>query len=60
MKEFRCGDVVPSCSEVFAYDTYEELLYQVVSHARHDHEAGDFFDALVSHLRSTLRAVRPG
>lgn len=51
MKEFHCGDLVPGCDEHFLYDSYEELLYQVVAHARHDHGARAVFDAVVDQLR---------
>ncbi|MEJ5946090.1 DUF1059 domain-containing protein [Pseudokineococcus basanitobsidens] len=37
MKAFRCGDVVPGCSETFRGETAEEVLQDVVEHASRDH-----------------------
>ncbi len=47
MKEYRSGDLVPDCDEGIRYDTYDDLIFEVVSQARQDHGVRDLFDALV-------------
>ena len=32
-----CGDVMPGCAATFEADTKDELMQQVVAHAREDH-----------------------
>ena len=37
MKEFRCGALVPGCWATFRGETEDEILRQVVVHAREEH-----------------------
>jgi len=37
IKEFRCGDLVPSCAAMFDGESDEEILRQVAAHARDEH-----------------------
>lgn len=57
MKEFSCGDVVPTCSHSFRGESDDEILAQVARHARDDHRLADVSPELVSAVRSAIRAV---
>jgi len=37
MKQFRCGDVIPGCPWVTRSEDEQELLQNIVVHARDEH-----------------------
>lgn len=53
MKKFRCGDVVPGCTQAFAGST-DEILLAVAGHARRDHGLVEIPDELVVQVRSAM------
>lgn len=53
MKKFRCGDVVPGCTHIFA-GSEDDILAQVSSHARTDHGIAEIPTALVDQVRAVM------
>lgn len=51
MKQFFCGDVVPGCDKVFAFDDVDELLSDVAVHAREAHGMTDIPPDVVDDVR---------
>jgi predicted small metal-binding protein len=56
MKSFRCGDVVPGCTRAFTGDE-DDILHQVMDHARRDHGLSEFPEALVTQVRASMATV---
>ncbi|WNV75131.1 DUF1059 domain-containing protein [Geodermatophilus sp. DSM 44513] len=57
MKQFACGDVVPSCGRTFSAPTDDDILVAVAGHARDDHGLSDIPPALVAQVRAAIRAA---
>ena len=55
MKQFSCGDVVPTCTRTFVAPTDEEILAAVAAHARADHDLPDIPAHLVAEVRRHIR-----
>lgn len=56
MKTFRCGDVVPGCSQTFEGASEAEVLLAVGEHARRDHGLeldDDTLEAVRARVRSS-------
>jgi predicted small metal-binding protein len=58
MKQFSCGDVVPTCTRTFVAPTDEEILAAVAAHARDDHGLTDIPPELVDQVRRHIRSDR--
>lgn len=54
MKQFRCGDVVPGCSEEFTGATEGDILDAVAVHAREDHGIVEMPPDLSRAVRSAI------
>ena len=57
MKQFACGDVVPSCGRTFTAPTEEDILAAVAGHARDDHGLSDVPASLVDQVRAAIHTV---
>jgi predicted small metal-binding protein len=57
MKQFACGDVVPSCGRTFTAPTEEDILAAVAGHARDDHGLSDIPASLVDQVRAAIHTV---
>ena len=55
MKQFACGDVVPSCGRTFTAPTDDDILVAVAGHARDDHGLSDIPASLVDQVRAAIR-----
>ncbi len=56
VKQFSCGDVVPTCTRTFVAPTDEEILAAVAAHARADHGLTDIPAHLVDEVRRRIRS----
>ncbi|MHA3947947.1 DUF1059 domain-containing protein [Cellulomonas bogoriensis] len=56
MKTFRCGDLVPGCTQTFR-GTPEEILTGVGGHARADHGMTEIGPDLVAAVRDRMVPV---
>lgn len=56
MKQFACGDVVPGCGRVFL-GTAEQILEDVVVHARTDHALTSIPEGMLSSIREHMRVA---
>ena len=56
MKQFSCGDVVPTCTRTFLAPTDEEILAAVAAHARADHGLTEIPLHLVEQVRQHIRS----
>lgn len=57
MKQFACGDVVPSCRRTFTAPTDDDILAAVAGHARDDHGLIDVPASLVEQVRAAIRTA---
>lgn len=57
MKQFACGDVVPSCGRTFTAPTGDGILAAVAGHARDDHGLSDIPASLVDQVRAAIHTV---
>jgi predicted small metal-binding protein len=57
VKQFACGDVVPSCGRTFTAPTDDDILTAVAGHARDDHGLSDIPTRLVAQVRAAIRTV---
>ncbi|WP_448610354.1 DUF1059 domain-containing protein [Geodermatophilus sp. URMC 60] len=55
MKQFSCGDVVPTCTRTFIAPTDEEILAAVAGHARAEHGFAEIPPELVDQVRQRIR-----
>lgn len=51
----RCGDVIPGCQAVLRGDSEQDLLAEVVAHARDDHGLADIDDPTLAQVRGAIR-----
>ena len=56
MKQFSCGDVVPTCTRTFVAPTDEEILAAVAEHARVEHGFTEIPRPLVDQVRQHIRS----
>ena len=54
MKEFRCGVLVPGCYATFEGESDEEILRQVVVHAREEHGMEQVPPDVVAEIRAEI------
>ena len=57
MKQFACGDVVPSCGRTFTAPTDDDILTAVAGHARDDHGLTDIPAGLVDRVRAHIHSA---
>jgi predicted small metal-binding protein len=57
VKQFACGDVVPSCGRTFTAPTEDGILAAVADHARADHGLIEVPAALAAQVRAHIRAA---
>ncbi len=57
MKQFACGDVVPSCGRTFTAPTEDDILAAVAGHARDDHGLTDIPAGLVDQVRAHIHSA---
>ena len=55
MKQFSCGDVVPTCTRQFIAPTDDEILAAVAAHARTDHGLTEIPQPLIDQVRQHIR-----
>lgn len=60
MKEFRCGALVPGCWAIFQGETDDEILRQVVVHAREEHGMDQVPPEVVDEIVSEISEREPG
>jgi predicted small metal-binding protein len=56
VKQFSCGDVVPTCTRTFVAPTDEEILAAVAEHARAEHGFTEIPRHLVDQVRQRIRS----
>lgn len=56
MKQFSCGDVVPTCTRQFIAPTDDEILAAVAQHARTDHGLTEIPQHLIDQVRQNIRS----
>jgi predicted small metal-binding protein len=54
VKEFRCGVLVPGCWATFHGESDDEILKQVVAHAREEHGMDEVPPEVVDEIRSEI------
>lgn len=52
MKEFRCGDIVPTCDDVPHLDRWPDLISQIAASARREMEAQGLLEVLRERLHT--------
>jgi predicted small metal-binding protein len=58
VKQFVCGELVPGCEHVFHGGSEEEILDQVVVHAREDHGMPEVPPEVEDRIRASI--TEPG
>ena len=59
MKEFTCGVMVPGCWATFQGESDEEILRQVVVHAREEHNMDQVPPEVVAEIRAEISEREP-
>ena len=59
MKEFRCGALMPGCWASFQGESEEEILRQVVVHARQEHGMDEVPPEVVDEIRAGISEREP-
>ena len=54
MKEFSCGTMVPGCYATFQGESEDEILKQVVVHARQEHGMDEVPPEVVAEIRAEI------
>lgn len=54
MREFRCGDLVPGCGTVIEGESDDEILAQVVTHARDAHGMPEVPPEVVDTIQASI------
>lgn len=57
MKEFRCGDVVPGCTAIFAAADEQGILADVAAHAERDHAMAAVPPELARQVLGAIRST---
>lgn len=57
MKAFACGDVIPGCDARWVCPSEEEILQQLVRHARSAHGIPELPTELVDSARAAISTV---
>jgi predicted small metal-binding protein len=60
MKEFRCGALVPGCWATFQGESDDEILRQVVVHAREQHDMEQVPPEVVDEIVAGISEREPG
>ena len=60
MKEFRCGVLVPGCYATFQGESDDEILRQVVVHAREEHGMDQVPPEVVDEIVAEISEREPG
>jgi predicted small metal-binding protein len=60
VKEFRCGALVPGCWATFQGESDEEILRQVVAHAREEHGMDEVPPEVVDDIVSEISERETG
>lgn len=50
MKQFRCGDLVPSCAAMFHGESEDEILRKIGAHARDEHAMDEVPEEVVDEI----------
>jgi predicted small metal-binding protein len=58
MREFRCGDLVPSCAATFHSDSDEEIFRQIAVHARDEHGIEEVPSEVIDQIRAGITERR--
>ena len=59
MKEFRCGVLVPGCYATFQGESEDEIMRQVVVHAREEHGMDEVPPEVVAAIRAEISEREP-
>jgi len=59
VKEFRCGVLMPGCWATFRGESDEEILRQVVAHAREEHGMDEVPPEVVDDIVSEISEREP-
>jgi predicted small metal-binding protein len=59
VKEFRCGVLVPGCYATFQGESEDEILRQVVVHAREEHGMDQVPPEVVDEIRAEISERPP-
>ena len=57
MKQFSCGAVVPGCTATFTGQSYDEILGQVATHAKEDHDMQEVPPEVVDAVKAKIEDV---
>lgn len=55
-KRIACNDVVPGCGFTASAETEDELIEQVVAHAKHKHGVADVTPELAAKVKAAITA----
>ena len=53
-KRIACNDVVPGCGFTASAETEDQLIEQVVAHARHDHGVTEVTPELAAKVKAAI------
>jgi predicted small metal-binding protein len=56
VKQFSCGDVVPTCTRTFLEPSDEAILAAVAEHARADHGLTEIPQHLIDQVKEHIRS----
>jgi predicted small metal-binding protein len=59
MKEFRCGELVPGCEAAFRGESEDDILQQVVAHARDEHGLHEVPPEVLDDIRAGISERSP-
>ena len=54
MKEFSCGELVPGCEAAFQGESEDDVLQQVVAHARDEHGMDEVPPEIVDKILASI------
>ena len=54
MKQFRCGDLIPSCAATFRGESEDEILRKIGAHARDEHAMDEVPAEVVDEIRAGI------
>ena len=57
MKQFSCGAVVPGCTATFTGQSDDEILGQVATHAKEDHDMQEVSPEVVDAVKTKIEDV---
>jgi predicted small metal-binding protein len=59
MKEFSCGELVPGCEAAFQGESEDDVLQQVVAHARDEHGLDEVPPEVLDDIRAGISERSP-